>query len=47
MAIEVRAFPWSEATIALVVSVIVGVLASAVPARRAAGIEPAEALSDE
>lgn len=40
-------FPWSEAWIALVVSIVVGVLACVVPARRAAGIAPAEALSDE
>lgn len=40
-------FPWDEAWVALVVSVVVGVLACVVPARRAAGIDPAEALSDE
>jgi len=40
-------FPFDEAWVAVVVSVVVGVLACVVPARRAAGTEPAEALSDE
>lgn len=40
-------FPWPEAAVALVVSVVVGVLACVVPARRAAGLEPSEALADE
>ena len=47
MAAVTWAFPWHEAWIALWVSVIVGVLACVVPARRAAGLDPAEALSDE
>ncbi len=47
MAAVAWAFPWSEAWIALSVSVIVGVLACVVPARRAAGLDPAEALCDE
>jgi putative ABC transport system permease protein len=41
------AFPWNEAWVALAVSVVVGVLACVMPARRAAGMSPAEALSDE
>ena len=40
-------FPWNEAWIALGVSVVVGVLACVVPARRAAGLDPAAALSHE
>ena len=40
-------FPWKEASVTAVVAVVVGVLASALPAARAALMEPVEALTDE
>ena len=41
------AFPWREAWIAFAVAVVVGTLASLVPALRAASADPVEGLADE
>ena len=41
------AFPWPEAFVTLVVSVVIGVLACLLPAMRAAAQDPVEALADE